>query len=686
MTFSDQYGNYSAETRTWQPRDPAPEKKVTRVELNHMAPLLFDVASLQCQDLPNMKATAGTDSSSAASAQQCADTLIWWMWEQGGYDDKNFEVRFAAGVGGNWFLYPLWDASAGRLVDVVDHYEPVPGPPDPVTGVPSGMSLEPVMKKVREGNFADRTVSCFSGLPDPASVSEWDGEGFAIHERLPLATLQRLYPAMKEFLVIDRSTNGSDGTFYAERLKGVSPRTGGMMGSASQEQASETTSVFTIFLRTCDDFYRGRWAVVACGKILYMGDNPVYPSQKEEDLGEEFPQYHWPIWRIGHDLIPGSYFAQGGGVRILGAQRKLNGVASKKLHLLKRVAHPVLVKPKRADFIKSDEPDQQINVSDTLAPGSIYYLQSPNFPQELQYEEKASVEQMETILGVHAGTRGASQEGNSGTKDRQLFQRDLGRLAVVKNRTDRQLAQAFSYKLRLWRRYATTSRTIRIVGENNAIAARQMDMASISAGTDVVVYDETQMPKDPAGRVMHLKAAVDMKALDMADPIQRAGVLEAMGLGVHKHFESTLYADRRSAQDENLLMYDGESPAVEFWHDDLQDLAAHFAEMRTMKWIKATTPGPTDDPQTAFKKQQTRERYLTHVRAHQQSMAMKMQSGAAAQPAPGPGQPPAAPPSPQAPSPQPPQPGAGQAPHPDLASVPPPPQAQAGPPAQRQAA
>lgn len=677
MTYGDQHGSLDGESGLWKARTPVPERKATRIDLNHLEPIVSDVAALQCQDPPNFKATAGNDSSAAASAQITANDLVWWMWEQDNYDTKNRMLREAAAVYGTSYLFPRWDATAGRLVDQVVGYDMVF---DPLTGVPSGMQER--REKLREGEFDDAIVSCFAGIPDPCSKDEWDGEGFVIHEEMSLAAASRQYPEHAADFVVSSNPGGDTGAYYDARMHNASPRQGGV--NVQDEHAARKVDQWTIFVRTSDSFYRGKWIVVVCGKIVYEEDNPVYPSEQEEAKGETFPRYHWPVWRIAHKVIAGSYFGHGIAVRMIGAQKKLNGVASKKLHMIKRTAHATLVKPMRANFVKTDQVDQQINVPHDLPPNSIYYVQGPGIPQELQIEERLSVEQMERIAGLHAGSRGESEGGDSGTKQRQLFQRDLGRIADAKYRNDLQLAQAFSYKLRVWRRYATTDRTITIVGENNAVSVKQLNMTSIATGAAVVVYQDSQLPKDPAARMLHVKEAVQLKIVDPADPVQRAGLAEAIGLGNFRQFESSLFADRRCAHDENLKMYDGEAPPVEFWHDDLQDLAAHFAEMRSERWIRATTPLPTDDPQAAMQKMKTRATFIAHVQAHQN--AIKMKSGLSAPLVPGPGQQPGAPsPSPMGAPPQ--APGMGSSPAPDLSMIPPPSQqAPGGPPMQRAAA
>jgi hypothetical protein len=678
MTYADQWGEYNQKTGLWQGRTQVPEKKITRIELNHMEPICSDIAAIQTQDPPNMRATAPTDSSAAASATQTADQLVWWMWEQGNYDTLNRQLREAACVYGEWYLFPRWDPTGGRLVETVTGVEPVAGPPDPATGLPTSMGLREVKKLVREGTPDDALVSCFDGIPDPSAKAEYDGEGFVLHERMSVARADELYPDHAGEFEIVSAASGTDGLHYTQRLHNASPRAGGIF--AKDDQAAQEVDVWTIFVRTSSAFYRGKWIVIVGSTIVYDEDNPVYPTAKEEAKGEGFPNYHWPVWRIGHKAVAGSYHCQGAAVRMIGPQKKLNGVASKKLHMLKRTSHPTLVKPARANFVKTDEPDQQINVPPDIQPGSIYYLNSPGVPAELQMEERLSVEQMERIGGLNAGSRGSSNADDSGRKVALLQQRDFGRLASVKLTIDRQIGQAFSYKLRLWRRYATVARTLVVVGENNATSARQFDMASIAPGTDIIVFSDAALPRGPEARMLHVEKAVQLKIVDPADPMQRAALAEVIGLaGQFRKWQSSLYADKKCAENENLRMYDGEPQAVEFWYDDLQHLSEHYTEMNTEAWQRATTPLPGDPPEVAMKKQRVRAIYLAHVQEHQRARAVKMSGGMPG--APGPGQP-GAPPNPMMPSPQggpsgqaaPPMPMAG------------PQSPQAGPPGQRVAA
>lgn len=622
MTYGDQFGAFSWDARgMWKSRTPVPEKKLTRIAIPHMNAIITDVASLQCQDELNMKCSPPSDSSAAASSCEAGDALVSWMWDEQNYDEINVTAREEAAVVGTCWIFPQWDPSIGATVDQVIGEEPVFGPPDPTTGIPTTLGTRPVMGRAPEGGFSDRIVSCFEGFPDPASRSEWDGEGFIIEEKLPIAALRRMYPKHKDVFTRDSSPGAADGTYWADRAKGVSPRGLSTYAGAAMAMQAERSKVITVFMRKCPEFPRGRWAVVAHGKLVFKGDNPVYPTEKEEKKGERHPSIHWPVFRIAHKVVKGSYWGQGIAPYLVDLQRKLNGVASKFLHMLKRTSHPVLVKPKRTTFTKTDEPDQQIEVGADIQPGSIYYLQAPTFPQELQYAERYTVEQMEALAGIHAGTRGASKTNDSGTKDRQLFQRDLGRLEIPKRRNDRQMGRIFSYKLQQWRRYATTARTIKVVGPNLTTAVMSLDMASVAPGTDVVVYPDLMMPKDPAGRMLHISTAIDRKIIDMSDPVQRAGAARLLGFpGGEKMFEESLSSDRRCAENEGQRMYRGEPCQIEFWHDHAQHIPAHYSEMNTDAWRAAATPAQDDAPDVLQRKAAMRKIWLDHVSMHQQAL------------------------------------------------------------------
>lgn len=678
MTYGDQHGEYNAQLGAWQERKPAPARKVTRIDLNHMEPICSDVASLQCQDPPNMRATAPTDATASQSAAVAADQLVWWMWETEDYDEINLQIREAAAVYGTVYVFPRWDPTAGRRVEQVTGYEEEPGPPDPLTGLPTSMGLREVREMVPEGAFDDAIVSCFAGVPDPNSKAMWDGEGFGIHERMSMARAAELYPEHAEHFQPTGSASGHEGQYYENRMHNASPRTGGL--NAKDDHAKRELDAWTVFLRSCGPFYRGKWLVIIGNRIVYEEDNPVYPTEEEEKKGEGFPTYHWPVFKFRHKRVAGSFFGQGIAIRMIGPQKKLNFAASKKLHMLKRDAHPTLVSPKGANFVKTDEPDQHVQIGKDIPPGSIYYLSYPGIPQDIQLEERLSVEQMERIAGLHAGSRGESESGDSGTKTRQLFQRDLGRLANIKYLADKQLGRVFAYKLRLWRRHATVARTIQVVGENHATQAKSFDMASIAAGTDILVFQDAGLPRDPAARMLHIEKAVQLKIVDPTDPTQRAGLAELIGLaGSLPGWQSSLIIDRKCAADEDIRMYDGETCTVEFWHDDLQHLAKHFTEMNSEGWRRATEPLPNDPPQVVQEKLRLRLRFVGHVQTHQLQI-QKKKAGIATVQGPGPaGSAPLPAPGGAAPGPMPAGPGPAAMP-----SIPP--QAGAGPAPQGMAA
>lgn len=623
MVYHDQWGRLDDVNGSWQPRGPAPSNRVVRIENNVLYPMLERRTSLLTSEKLNLGVRAATSEGKDAAAAKGGDKILRYAWEHLDMEGHRQEIIESCGVLGNWYLHPMWDDTAGPLVTEERAHV------DPETGEPLGISVE----EYPVGDVVMESLSPYEVIADTAATNREPGMWIAAHRMVPLQILRnspKFDPGMLEGLVPDGL--GRDGAEYVARRQSLHPRSDDPWGSLQDSLLDrESVLVTTLYVRRTGQFPRGRMFIIAGGKELYAGDNPMYPQQGEPN--KAIPEWPYPIFPFRDHVVPGSFHGQGCVVRGIGPQKTINGAISKAVLQIRKASHPTLIKPKGIDFTKSDEPDQQVSVNPQLPPGSIYYLQSPQFPQETFQLIEHELSMLELIFGVNEATQGALPSADtSGRAIEALQQQNFGRLGPVQMRHTRQFANVMTYVLRLYQRHCEIGRQVEISGEDRRTEVVVFNEATMSTGLDVIVFDDLMRPRDPARRLVWAQTLAQIGLYRPDDPRHRAALAQLVGFGDIEGFEeTTLRGDYDKQERENLRLLAGEPVEVNFWEDDQEHLASMTNEMNSEGWRTATTPLPTDPPQVQQQKLLAQQIWMQHYQAHLQQQATKQQQAMAAQ-------------------------------------------------------
>jgi len=657
MIYGDQWGKYDAGARTWASRAPAPSAKITRLSLNHMAPLISTAVSLHCAEALNLRCAAGGSELSDLEKSAGADAILqhYMMREQ--LDElEQDQVETCLGIG-NAFVHVYWDGDAG---DLVRSTEPTPQDAPP-TFDEEGNVLPPAPPAAApEGDLRVEIVSAYRVNWDPAATASNPGMWCSIDTEISLAEFQG-HPGVPQELK-DRVSSeipvARDGMDFEQRVSAMFPRgvdNGDYSGQLVRWWSRESVIIRRTYIAATPDYPNGLDIVSCQGGLIYEGDNPAYRQMDPETGRQRRPRWPFRLHHFWERRPPGGFWAQGSGTLMVPPQKALNGTASKKLTIIRKIAHATLVKPKGVNFQKSDQVDQEIEVPTTLQPGSVYYLQSPNFPQELSGAEAMYVEEMADKIGIGPASQGlAPESGTAASLWRQNLNREIGRRSIIKRRWRRQWARVAMAMLEEIQAHVTTERTIELVGENKRTQVIEFTGAMLDGIVDVTCSDDQQRPLDPAQRQVWAQNLVQMGLVDVNDPEQRAELCEAVGFGSWQRYEEDMRTDRAKQRRENLALYRGETVAVEWWEKDEDHLAILTSEMNTQSWTTATTPLPTDPPEMQQRKAQIRATFIAHMEAHLQNKDEK----AGVSTLPGPGG-----------APEPVQAGAGQAPEMEAAAA-----------------
>lgn len=631
MTYHDQWGELSEAHGSWQPRGPAPANKVVRIEENLIYPLLEQRTSLLIAEKLNLRVRAGASEGKDAAAAKGGDKLLRYAWEHLDMEGHRLDVAEGCSVLGNWFLHPMWDEMAGPLVTDERGYMDESGEP---------LGMEATEKP--GGDVAVESLSPYEVIADRSMTNRNPGMWIAAH-RMVATELLRNNPRFDPEQIDDIAPEGSlgrSGSEYAARRRAMHPRSNDPWGSTTEASADrESVLVTTLYVRRTAEYLRGRMFIIAAGKMLYEGDNPMYARADEPSKAS--PDWPYPIFPFRDHPVPGAFYGQGVVVRAIAPQKAINGAISKAVLQIRKVSHPTLIHPKGIDFKKTDEPDQQVAVNPMLPAGSIYYLKAPPLSQETFQLIAHSFDTMQLIFGVNESTAGSLPSADtSGRAIEALQKSDNSRLAPMKIRRTRQLAMLMTYVLRLYQRHCEVGRQVEITGENRKTEVLEFNEATLQSGLDVVMFDDLMRPNDPARRMVWAQTLGQLGIFRPEDPRHRAALAQLIGFADVEGFEeSTLRGDYEVQLRENLRIYAGEEVTANFWEDDQEHLAAMTSDMNTDGWRTATTPNDEDDPQEAQRKAFVRQRWMAHYQEHLTQQDRKSMAQMAQMPQPGaPGQ------------------------------------------------
>lgn len=353
-----------------------------------------------------------------------------------------------------------------------------------------------------------------------------DGIGVFIKWRESRARLMQIAP--DKFKDLAKSSESSaTRSPREESTQRTSP-----IGGGAKDDESEMLDVLCLYLRDRDDAPRGNRIVVCDGKILEEGENDVYPTEEESARGELWPEENWPLYTFIADERENCPWGRSRTVDAIPIQHAINGCYSKAIQHIGIIANVKYILPSGLDWEPTDEPGQVARVATRFwqmtAGRPVQMTQPPQMPPEYLNTAVSLIERLEYATGVNAASMGnAPSSQPSGRLTENLQQRDNTRIAPMKRSHDNQWGKIQTYALRLYRKYATGGRWLRVVGPDQAVALKFFQVADLAAGTEIYVINDTSLPRDPAKRQMMLSNMTKDLAQMQTDEL-KTGYLEMM--------------------------------------------------------------------------------------------------------------------------------------------------------------
>jgi len=467
-------------------------------------------------------------------------------------------------VTGTCAIHVCWDPTKGGLIQ--DGFRVTKEPAfDEAGNLTADPETAPDIKP--SGDLRFTYLSRDQVTFDPRARGPDDGEYIIIREVIGNERLKELHPDAFDEMVEE----AADGSQYVDqeretRANRVSPLDNVQTGDRAHDMEQGTR--YTMYVRKSGLYPRGHMVMFGGGKVLYTGDNPVYPEEESPD--RLWPNHDWPVFFGLCDQREGSPWGRGRVVDMIEPQRAFNGTVSKSLQHIAKIANAKVFMPKSLDADWTDEMGQVFRLARTLGPGQIGYIQPPNMPPEyFQMWDRLKTE-MQYIAGVQSSTMGNTQTNvESGRHAQMLMQRDYGRLDPVKKDYDLVWGGIILYALRLFQRHAEFERELLITGENHTSSVKAFSRASLSGELDIRVRNDQSIPRTPAERATWL--ATFANTLNQAqDPQMRAMLLELYRLKDFEPFLERMNPDqvkaRRMAhnvmQGTPTKVFEGDDPLV----------------------------------------------------------------------------------------------------------------------------
>lgn len=545
------------------------EADMVRVVINLYKPTCDQGASILTQEAPIFGTVAGTSEYKDSAASEVSDLFSRYLWREYDFDGMyELAARDSFSCGTAFWLCE-WDPLAGPS-QVVMEMDPLSGQmipkfrlvKEPEYGEDGSLSsdpqIEPIEKPTGDYRF---TYLAREQVAFDSTAKNWRT---ATSVAIRMKTSQTdLYERYKEKFDGDAAgVRSDDSEFSTESASKASLEGAPWTSEAAKKDERE---VYRLYVKKCGKYRRGKFFEFDERRIYLDKDNPVYPPKEAPD--EAWPRVMCPLFTFICDDRGTSPWGLGRGKDILNPQKDFNATVSKAIQHIAVAATAKFVMPQAVKSSWDTEVGQVFRTPRGMPAGSIHAVHvqdlSPVYVSMAEFLET----KMEKIAGINAATQGESpSSGASGRMVNSLQARDFARLRQVKQRLDNTMAEMVRYCLYLWRENADARRKIVVAGENQEIQVLWFDKSTLAAGTDVVVLNDSSIPRDPAQRMIVLR-----QFFETLNMIQDPGLKNAL-FDVTRFRDFAGYAERVNADQvkarRNALQILAGKPVFSYEGDD----------------------------------------------------------------------------------------------------------------------
>lgn len=543
----------------------------SRRVFNHIAPMVESrIAKLE-KLRPKLSVRAFSDEDADVKTAKLATGVLRYAQERIRFAETASKVTIWAEVCGSGFYKVAWDEKGGRQVAVDENGAPV-----------------------YEGEVSVTAVSPFEIYPDKLSAESVEELGSLIHARV--VTVDEVY---ERFGVEVQGVEMSELTLtgYSEPSAGKLP-----LDSVGMRATAEKVGVILIerYHRPSGKFPDGKLEIVAGGKLLYTGALPYINGERSERV---FPFVKQDCMRL-----PSAFFGASIVDRLIPVQRAYNAVRNRKHEFLNRLSMGVLT-------VEDGSVDIDELSEEGLQPGKILVyrqggkapemLDTGSLPAEFAVEEEWLEKEFALISGVSDLSKNSTPTNvTSATGLQLLLAQDETRLSATLKSMESALKEVGRQILRLYREFAGSARLMTLTGENKQIQVKYFNATDLSVNDVQFETEEAETPDEKRETVLKLyQAGLFTDDDGKISTVNKNRILDAFGFGSFENARDISALHIAKASEENY-----ELKSVEVAVDEYDEHSLHITE-HTRYLLSSELKKST-------KKQEIKERFSAHIRAH----------------------------------------------------------------------
>lgn len=326
-----------------------------------------------------------------------------------------------------------------------------------------------------------------------------------------------------------------------------------MSSAVAKKLKKEQVLVLEKYEKPTIEFPNGRLIIVAGDKLVYMGDLP-YVNKEDGKRG-------FPFLKQACIASPNCFWGSSIIERCIPIQRSFNAIKNRKHEFLNRLTMGILA-------VEDGSLDIENLEEEGLSPGKVLIyrqgsstpklLSSGSVPIDFQYEENSLLNEFTNISGVSDLLNGSISMSNaSGVALQLLIEQDDVKLLSSSEELKNVAKDMAKHILRLYKQFAITEHTARIIGDNGAVELFYWKSSDINS-EDVVFETENELNETLAQKRSMifdiLKSGLLADENGKMSNSMRAKVLEQLGFGVWENSQDVNSLQIASADRENIKM------------------------------------------------------------------------------------------------------------------------------------
>ncbi len=347
-----------------------------------------------------------------------------------------------------------------------------------------------------------------------------------------------------------------------------------MSSAVAKKLKKDQVLVLEKYEKPTIEYPNGRLIIVAGDKLVYMGDLP-YINKEDGKRG-------FPFLKQACIASPNCFWGSSVIERCIPIQRSFNAIKNRKHEFLNRLTMGILA-------VEDGSLDIENLEEEGLSPGKVLIyrqgsstpklLSSGSVPLDFQYEENSLLNEFTNISGVSDLLSGSISMSNaSGVALQLLIEQDDIKLLSSSEELKNVAKDMAKHILRLYKQFAITEHTARIIGDNGAVELFYWNASDINS-EDVVFETENELNETLAQKRSMifdiLKSGLLADENGKMSNSMRAKVLEQLGFGIWENSQDVNSLQIASADRENIEMVSAGKKVVP---KEIDDHSLHITE------------------------------------------------------------------------------------------------------------